>query len=89
MEPLSLTQLESSAADADNTIPSSADQATPLFAASQLSTATDADGKPRRLRQKWSDEETADLIKGCAIHGVGSWKKYQRHSRVEMRWLTV
>jgi hypothetical protein len=87
MEPLSLTQL-----DADNTIPSSTDQtqtqAKPVFAASQRRASTDADGKPRRLRQKWSDEETADLIKGCAIYGVGSWKRYQIHPRLEMRWLT-
>jgi len=33
------------------------------------------DGKPRRTRSKWTKEETDDLIKGCAIHGVGSWKK--------------
>jgi hypothetical protein len=33
------------------------------------------DGKPRRTRSKWTPEETQDLIKGCGIHGVGSWKK--------------
>ena len=33
------------------------------------------DGKPRRTRSKWTQEETQDLIKGCNIHGVGSWKK--------------
>ena len=33
------------------------------------------EGKPRRTRQKWTEEETQDLIKGCGIHGVGRWKK--------------
>ena len=35
-----------------------------------------SDGKPRRIRSKWTQEETQDLVKGCSIHGVGSWKKY-------------
>jgi hypothetical protein len=34
------------------------------------------DDKVRRPRSKWTQEETDDLIKGCAIHGVGNWKKY-------------
>jgi hypothetical protein len=34
-----------------------------------------SDGKPRRTRSKWTQEETNDLIKGCGIHGVGNWKK--------------
>jgi len=37
---------------------------------------TEGESKPRRTRSKWSKEETDDLIKGCAIHGVGNWKKY-------------
>ena len=45
---------------------------------SQTQTQTQPnDGKPRRTRQKWSQEETDDLIKGCGIHGVGNWKKYK------------
>ncbi len=35
-----------------------------------------SDGKQRRTRSKWTVEETQDLIKGCSLHGVGSWKKY-------------
>jgi hypothetical protein len=34
------------------------------------------DIKNRRPRSKWTAEETEDLIKGCANHGVGNWKKY-------------
>jgi hypothetical protein len=37
------------------------------------------DDKGRRPRSKWTQEETDDLIKGCAIHGVGNWKKYVPH----------
>jgi Myb-like DNA-binding domain len=41
------------------------------------------DGKPRRTRSKWTPEETQDLIKGCSIHGVGSWKKcVQSHAQL-------
>ncbi|PWW72933.1 hypothetical protein C7212DRAFT_354541 [Tuber magnatum] len=29
----------------------------------------------RRVRRKWTEEETNDLIKGCHTHGVGNWKK--------------
>lgn len=35
-----------------------------------------SDAKLRRIRSKWTQEETQDLVKGCSIHGVGSWKKY-------------
>ena len=73
MEPLSLTQLEGS----NNTIPLSETQApTATKPASQRATSTDADGKPRRMRQRWTKEETDDLIKGCATWGVGNWKRY-------------
>jgi len=72
MEPLSLTQLEGSS----NTIPSSETQApTATKSASQRAASTDAEGKPRRMRQRWTQEETNDLIKGCATWGVGNWKR--------------
>lgn len=29
----------------------------------------------RRIRLTWTPEETAALIEGCKIHGVGNWKK--------------
>jgi hypothetical protein len=38
--------------------------------------AANDDDKVRRPRSKWTQEETDDLIKGCATHGVGNWKKY-------------
>lgn len=41
-----------------------------------LNANTNNDGKIRRPRSKWTAEETEDLIKGCALHGVGNWKKY-------------
>jgi hypothetical protein len=49
-------------------------------------TATNAannpeDEKVRRPRSKWTQEETDDLIKGCATHGVGNWKKYATRRR--------
>jgi hypothetical protein len=37
--------------------------------------ANEPDDKVRRPRSKWTQEETDDLIKGCAAHGVGNWKK--------------
>jgi len=75
MEPLSLAQLEGSS---NNTIPLSETQ-TPAAPkpASQRATSADADSKPRRTRQRWTKEETDDLIKGCATWGVGNWKRYR------------
>jgi hypothetical protein len=80
MEPLSLTQLNSTNST-NNPIPSPSDptttEAKPVSAASQRLqrvARTDQDGK-RRARQKWTQEETDDLIKGCTIHGVGNWKR--------------
>lgn len=29
----------------------------------------------RRIRLRWSEEETKALIDGCKMHGVGNWKK--------------
>ncbi|AOW03900.1 hypothetical protein B0I72DRAFT_110549 [Yarrowia lipolytica] len=29
----------------------------------------------RRVRLRWTQEETADLMEGCKVHGVGNWKK--------------
>ena len=48
-----------------------------------------SDGKQRRTRSKWTVEETQDLIKGCSLHGVGSWKKYapERIIRTNVRIL--
>ncbi len=33
------------------------------------------DSKPRRVRRKWSDHETQNLIAGVRKHGVGRWKQ--------------
>ena len=43
---------------------------------SLIRTTNNNNGKNRRPRSKWTVEETEDLIKGCANHGVGNWKKY-------------
>ena len=32
-----------------------------------------------RLRRRWTEEETNDLIKGVEIYGVGKWKKIINH----------
>ena len=32
-----------------------------------------------RVRQRWSDEETAELMRGVAVHGVGKWKQILEH----------
>lgn len=34
----------------------------------------DINGK-RRIRLRWSEEETQNLVDGCKVHGVGNWKK--------------
>lgn len=31
--------------------------------------------KKRRIRRKWTEQETNALIRGCREHGVGNWKK--------------
>ncbi|ETN46569.1 uncharacterized protein HMPREF1541_00754 [Cyphellophora europaea CBS 101466] len=31
--------------------------------------------KPRRIRRKWTDDETRDLLAGVRKHGVGKWKQ--------------
>lgn len=33
----------------------------------------------KHTKNKWSDEETADLLKGVARFGIGSWTKILRH----------
>lgn len=59
-----------------HTLPSSLQQQEDADEQSQHGLTRHNDGKPRRIRSKWTREETEDLIKGCGIHGVGSWKKY-------------
>jgi len=45
------------------------------------------DEDQKRLRTKWESEESADLMDGCLVHGVGAWKKilndpkYHFHNR--------
>ena len=45
----------------------------------------DADRKEKakrvclRLRRRWTEEETNDLIKGVEIYGIGKWKKIINH----------
>ena len=29
----------------------------------------------KKKRKMWTDQETKDLLKGCAEHGIGKWKK--------------
>ena len=36
-------------------------------------------GEPKLIRTKWSDDETADLLKGVARYGIGHWTKILRH----------
>jgi len=36
---------------------------------------TNKDGKLRRARKRWTDEETHDLLAGVKKHGVGKWKQ--------------
>ncbi|KAF8470214.1 hypothetical protein BDZ91DRAFT_720159 [Kalaharituber pfeilii] len=38
-------------------------------------------GKTQKVRRKWTDQETKDLLTGCSIHGVGNWKKVLDDSR--------
>jgi hypothetical protein len=35
--------------------------------------------KGKQTKNKWSEEETADLLKGVARFGIGSWTKILRH----------
>jgi hypothetical protein len=35
--------------------------------------------KVAKTRKKWSEEETADLVKGVSKFGIGSWKKILQH----------
>lgn len=35
--------------------------------------------KAAKTRKKWSEEETADLVKGVSKFGIGSWKKILQH----------
>lgn len=35
----------------------------------------------RRIRLRWSEEETKALIDGCKMHGVGNWKKILTDTR--------
>ncbi|KAF2767088.1 hypothetical protein EJ03DRAFT_276828, partial [Teratosphaeria nubilosa] len=49
------------------------------------SSATEKQDPPRQpasakaKRKKWSDEETADLLKGVARFGIGNWTKILKH----------
>ena len=44
---------------------------------------TERKEKPKRvclrLRRRWTEEETNDLIKGVEIYGIGKWKKIINH----------
>jgi Myb-like DNA-binding domain len=57
----------------ENTLPSTINDVHPSQTHNQNS---NDEGKARRTRSKWTQEETEDLIRGCATHGVGNWKKY-------------
>jgi hypothetical protein len=39
------------------------------------STIQTKDGKTRRARRKWTDDETRDLLQGVRTHGAGKWKQ--------------
>jgi hypothetical protein len=59
------------------TPPSSA--ATPISATIPL---VSREGKQRRTRRKWSEEETRHLLAGVKKHGVGKWKQILNDSNL-------
>lgn len=47
----------------------------PASAVAAAEALTGASSKPARKRKKWTDAETASLLKGVARHGIGNWTK--------------
>lgn len=53
----------------------------PLLASSMMNAPHHSINGKRRIRLRWSEEETKALIDGCKIHGVGNWKKILTDTR--------
>lgn len=60
------------AAATSNVRPGSANQ---LLSSQMMNAPHHSINGKRRLRLRWSEEETKALIDGCQVHGVGNWKK--------------
>lgn len=84
------SQVFLSGSRSSHTVPNTRKDTTPPVVQQDIETSTEATkdtlDKPSK-RNKWTDQETEDLLQGVARFGIGSWKKillcpdYQFHKR--------
>ena len=74
---LSQEQIAAAAAAAG----SGASGSNPLLGSSLMNAPHHSVNGKRRIRLRWSEEETKALIDGCKMHGVGNWKKILTDTR--------